>query len=369
MQSELEPLNASFYFARGKAYEALLKNNEAKADFEKTIVFSPKNGVAYVRLGVVCNKLGLYNDALYYLNHATGLDKRNKAAYPEKVITLQKLAKYEMALKSSDTALILIKDDPMIYHWRGIIYSSLNNDFEARKEFEKAIAKDKSLVDPRLELAKLLLRNGDSQGAMAQCNEIIKNDDRNTKAYYWRSKVYMASNDFPNAINDISRNILFEPSNPDNYMTRGQYYQKFANQHTNAISDFSKYIELNPDSADAYFARAKSYEEIRDFENAMSDYKKITVLLENDSKAFEASSLLKKAEDALYDLKREGIAPVITVVNPTPNLDSLEIRGTSNNLLISGKIKDESTIKYFAINGENIRPTPRKTEDWNLLQT
>ncbi len=136
----MEPSNPSFYFARGKAYEALYKNNEAKADFEKTTIFSPKYVDAYVKLGTICNKLGLYNDAIAYLIHATGLDRRNKAAYPEKVITLLNLAKYDQALKSSDTALILIKDSPMAYYWRGIIYSNLNNDFAARKEFEKAIA-------------------------------------------------------------------------------------------------------------------------------------------------------------------------------------------------------------------------------------
>ncbi len=142
----IEPSNPTFYFARGKAYEALFKNNEAKADFEKTTVFSPKNVDAYVKLGTICNKLGLYNDALVYLNHATGLDRRNKAAYPEKVITLLNLEKYDQALKSSDTALILIKDDPMTFYQRGLIYSKLNNDFSARKEFEKAIAKDKKHV-------------------------------------------------------------------------------------------------------------------------------------------------------------------------------------------------------------------------------
>jgi len=93
----------------GKANEALLRNNEAKADFEKAIVFSPKYTDAYVRLGAVCNKLGQYKEALVYLNHATGIDKRNKTAYPEKVTTLLELEKYDQALKSSDTALILIK--------------------------------------------------------------------------------------------------------------------------------------------------------------------------------------------------------------------------------------------------------------------
>jgi hypothetical protein len=58
-------------------------------------------------------------------------------------------------------------------------------------------------------------------------------------------------------------------------------------------------------------------------------------------------------------LKSETNPPEITVVNPVPVSDSLEIKGTSNNLLISGKIKDESIIKSFTINNEQINLTPK----------
>ncbi|MCX6333416.1 MAG: hypothetical protein NT092_03835, partial [Bacteroidia bacterium] len=324
----IEPSNAAYYFARGKAYDALYKNSEAKTDFEKAIVFSPKNVDAHVRLGAICNRIGQYEEALVVLNHATGMDKRSQSAYPEKVKTLFNLEKYDQALKASDTA-IIIKDNPMHYYWRGIIYTKLNNDFSARKEFEKCIAKDKKLIEPRLALADLLLKGGDNQGAMAQCNEILKTDDKNTAAYLLRSRVDTANIDFPNAINDISKNILIEPGNPDFYLIRGQYYQKF-NQHPNAINDFTKYISLNPNNPDAYFARAKSYKALLDDESltkAINDYNKITELSEFNQ---EARKMLKRAQDELYELNRENVSPEITVVNPTPVNETIEIRGDTN---------------------------------------
>lgn len=353
----VEPSNPDFYFARGEAYEKLFKNAEARTDYEKTIVFSPKNVDAYVRLGAVCNKMGQYEQALTYLNHATGLDKRNQEAYPEKVITLLNLQKYDQALRASDTA-IIIKDNPMNYYWRGLVYSKLNNDFSSRKEFEKAIAKDKKLVEPRLALAELLLKTGDSQSAMSQCNEVLKNDDRNTAAYLMRSKVYKASIDFPNAINDISKNILIEPGNPDFYLIRGQYYQEF-NQHTNAINDFTKYISLNANNPDAFFARAKSYEEIMNYEKAMDDYKKITELSEFNQ---EARKMLKDAQARLYELNRENVPPEITVVSPAPVNETIEIRGDNNVFLISGKIKDKSKVKSLVINNETVNPSEKNGE-------
>jgi tetratricopeptide (TPR) repeat protein len=353
----LEPSNADYYIARGETYEALLKNKEAKADFEKAIVFEPKNADAFVALGAVCNKMGDYASALGFLNRASHLDKRNSSVYPEKVLTLIGLEKYDQALRVSDSALI-IKDTPMNYYWRGIIYTKLNNDVFAMKELQKAISKDKQMPEPRLALAELLLKGNDSQGALDQCNELIKNNDRNTAAYVMRSKVYKKNLDYPSAINDISKDILIEPSNPDFYLFRGQCYQDF-NQHTNAINDFTKYISLNPNNPDAYFARAKSYEEIMNFDKAMEDYKKITVLSEFDPKAHK---MLKDAQDRLYELNRESDPPVVTVLNPAPVNDSIKTKGDSKIMLITGKINDKSKIKSFTINKEPVQIVEKKGE-------
>lgn len=346
---EAEPSNPEYYFARGKSYLSLLKYSDAKADFEKAIVFSPKDADAHISLGAVCNKMGNYSEALTHLNRASGLQKRNGAIYPEKVITLIGLEKYDDALRVSDTA-IIIKDNPMNYYYRGIIYTKLNNEVFARKEFQKAVSKNKKLAEPRLALAELLLKNHDPEGAMVQCNEILKNDERNASGYIMRSMVYKQNLDYVSAINDLSKSILIDPDNPDFYLLRGNCYQEF-NQHTNAINDYSKFITLNPNNPDAFFARAKSYEEILNYDKAMEDYTKITVLSEFDQ---QARKLLKEAQERLYELNREKDAPEITVVNPSPQNNLVELRGDNSTLLITGKIKDKSKMKSLSINNESV---------------
>jgi len=350
----MEPSNSDYYLERGKAYENLSKYAEAKADFEKAAIFSPKDADIVIRLGAVCNKTGKFDEALKLLNHASAMDKRNAKLYPEKIITLMGLERWDQALKVSDTALI-IKDTPMDYYYRGKIYRKLQNDVLAKKELEKSISKDKDLAAPRLELADLLVTSN-PQEAMNQCNVVIKNDDRNTDAYMTRSKVYKKNLDYPNAINDISKNILIDPKNPDFYLARGICYQEF-NQHTNAINDFSKYISLKADDPDAYFARAKSYEEILNFDKAMEDYNKITVLSEFDMKA---RKMLKDAQTRLYELNREKDPPEITLINPLPVKDTITIGGDKAGILISGTIKEKSKIKSFTINNEAIPFTQNK---------
>ena len=261
------------------------------------------------------------------------MDKRNATIYKEKVKTLIGLEKYTQALKVSDTALI-IKDTPMDYYYRGVIYRNMANEASAKKEFEKSISEDKKLPEPRLALADLLLATNPLE-SMNQCNEVIKNNDKNTDAYLMRSKVYKKNLDYPNAINDISKNILIDPANPIYYLFRGTCYQEF-NQHTNAINDFTKYISLKDSDPDGYFARAKSYEEIQNYDKAMADYAKITVLSEFDMKA---RKMLKDAQTRLYELNREAVAPEIAIISPLPVKDTIEIRGDKAAILLTGKIK------------------------------
>jgi tetratricopeptide (TPR) repeat protein len=359
-----EPSNPEYYYARGQAYEKLLKYNEAKADFEKSLVFAPKSVDAMVSLGAVCNKLGYYDDALKLLNHVSAIDKRNIKVYPEKVITLINLKKYDQALETSDTALV-IKETAMDYYWRGIIYRRLNNNALGEKELRKSISKDKKLAEPRIELADLLASSNPKE-AMEQCNEVIKNNDRNTDAYLARSRVFMKTLDYPSAINDISKTILIDPASPDFYFERGKCYQQF-NQHSNAINDFSKCISLQAalkkEDPEYYYARAKSYEEIMDYDKARADYNKITYLSKYDIKARE---MLELSQKRLYEINRETDPPVLTVVSPAPLKDTLEIKGDKTTLLISGTLRDKSKIKSFKINDENV-PLVEKNGEFDFL--
>jgi tetratricopeptide (TPR) repeat protein len=352
----LEPSNPDYYYARGQAYEKLLKYPEAKADYEKVIVFDPKNVDAIINLGAVCNKTNSFEEALRLLNRASGLDKRNIKIYPEKIYTLISLEKYDQALKVSDTTL-RIKEIPIVYYYRGIIYRELKNELLSKSEFEKAISKDRTLVIARLALANLLLTSNPME-AMSQCNQVIMFDDRNTEAYLLRSEIYKKNLDYPSAINDVSKNIMIDPTNPAFYLARGICYQEF-NQHTNAIADFTKYISLKADNPDAYFARAKSYEGIMSYDKAIADYAKIAVLSEFDMKA---QKMLKEAKARLYELNRESDPPEIVVVNPAPVKDTIEIRGDKPAILITGKIKDKSLIKSFSINNGAVSVTEKNGE-------
>lgn len=345
----LEPMNPDYYMARGQMYELLNKLPEAKADYEKALVFSPKNVDAMISLATVNNSLGNPVDALRSLHRAGKLESRNPKVFPQKVIALYSLGMYDQALATSDTA-IAIKDVPMDYYWRGRIYQSLKNQAKSVDSYEKAISKDKKLAPPRVALAGILMAS-DTKESMAQVNEVLKFNDRDTSAYLMRSRIYMKMLDPGNAINDISKCILIDPSNPAFYMRRGDYYQQLT-QYQNAINDYTKYISLKENDPKGYYRRATAYEGALNIEKALGDYTKITAIAKYDEKARE---LLDSANKRLYQLNSEKIAPEISLVSPLPVKDMVQVRGGKNELLVSGKITEKSKIKSFTINGKEVQ--------------
>ncbi len=343
---ELKPTDINLYIARGKILEEIDRYEEAYADYEKAKVFDPKEEDVLYLLGRVSNKMGKYEQALAHLNNASKIAKREAKIYPEKVKTLLALGMYEQALKVSDTAMMFREDDKN-YYQRGLVYEKLNNDVLARRDFEKAVSKNRSFADARLALANLLIRAGELDKAMEHCSEVIKNDDRNTEAYLTRSRICIAKLDYPSAINDVSRNILIEPENPRHYMNRGIYYQEF-NQHPNAINDFTKAISLNSSDPEFYFLRARSYEEIMNYEMATKDYSTITELSEFDMRA---RKLLSEAGERLYEINREAEPPGVQIVSPEVKGTTIEIKGDAEKLIVSGSITEKSPLKSLVING------------------
>ena len=121
-----------------------------------------------------------------YLQKAIKAEYRNGKLYTEKVVSLIGMELWDRALATSDTALQM-RDDAINYYYQGIIYQKKNDDSTARRQLEKAVTKDKSLSVARLELARVLIRQGDVNSALGQCNMVMQQDEKNVDAYLTRA--------------------------------------------------------------------------------------------------------------------------------------------------------------------------------------
>ena len=363
------PASTEGYLKRARAYELTGNYLRAYDDYRRANNFlSNDTGILY-NLGRMCNKLGasetaapgerikFYSEAVSYLQQAIRTEYRNGKLYTEKVVSLMGMELWDKALGASDTALQM-RDDAVTCYYQGIIYQKLNDDNTARRQLEKAVTKDKSLSPARLELARVLVRQGDLNSALGQCKMVMQQDEKNVDAYLTRALVYEARLDYPSAINDISTAILLEPANQKHYILRGTYYQKF-NQHIAAISDFTKALTLNQFLHEAYLLRAHSYEEVNDFEKASSDYARVIAMNEDGS---TAKRMMREANDRLFAINRESDSPEIFIDSPAIIGGSeIEVGLDKTSVLITGKISDKSMLAAFSINNVPVKFEGRGT--------
>ena len=363
------PSSAEGYLKRAMAYELTGNYGLAYDDYKRANNFiAHDTGILY-NLGRMCNKMAaaekttpderskFYSEAILYLQEAIKAEFRNGKFYTEKVVSLIGLELWDRALGTSDTALQM-RDDAINYYYQGIIYQKKNDDNTARRQLEKAVTKDKSLSVARLELARVLIRQGDLSSALGQCNMVMQQDGKNVGAYLTRALVYEAKLDYPSAINDISTAILLEPAGQEHYIRRGTYYQKF-NQHLAAINDFTKAIALDQYQAETYLLRAKSYEEVNDFGKAAADYARVITMNEEGS---NEKKMLQEANDRLFAINRETDSPEIFIESPTiVGGREIETGLDKKSLMITGRISDRSMLAEFSINNVPVRYEGRGT--------
>ena len=363
------PSSAEGYLKRAMVYELTGNYGLAYDDYKRANNFVPHDTGILYNLGRMCNKMGagekttpeernkFYSEAITYLQEAIRAEYRNGKFYTEKVVSLIGLELWDRALGTSDTALQM-RDDAINYYYQGIIYQKKNDDNTARRQLEKAVTKDKSLSVARLELARVLIRQGDVNSALGQCNMVMQQDAKNVDAYLTRALAYEARLDYPSAINDISTAILLEPAGQAHYVRRGTYYQKF-NQHLAAVSDFTKALAIDQYQPEVYLLRAKSYEEVNDFEKAAADYARVIAMNEEGS---SAKKMLSEANDRLFAINREPDSPEIFIETPTiVGGREIEVGFDKKSVMITGKISDKSLLAEFSINNVPVRYEGRGT--------
>jgi tetratricopeptide (TPR) repeat protein len=352
------PASPDGYVKRARAYELTANYGLAYDDYRRAANFVQDDSGILYNLGRMCNKLAssenttpeekdkYYLEAIAVLQKAIDAEYRNGKLYTEKVVSLIGLELWDKALGASDTA-IQMRDDAINYYYQGIIYQKMKDDNTARRQLEKAVTKDKSLSVARLELARVLIRQGDVNSAIGQCDMVISQDEKFVDAYLTRATAYEARLDYPSAINDISTAILLEPARKGHYVKRGIYYQDF-NQHLAAVNDFTKALALDQYQSEVYLLRAKSYEEINDFEKAGADYAKVIALSEDNS---PAKKLMAEANERLFIINRESNSPEIFIETPTIIAGrEIEVGIDHKSVLVTGRVNDKSLLAEFTIN-------------------
>ena len=121
--------------------------------------------------------------------------------------------------------------------------------------------------------------------AVADFNQAIRLDPKNSTAVRERGRLYMELGDLDRAFADYNEAIRLNPNDDRAYTNRGNIYQSRGN-YDQAIADHTRAIQIAPNFALAYFNRGVAYSSKGDYDRAIADYNQAIRLDPNDASAY-----------------------------------------------------------------------------------
>lgn len=341
---EMDPKFEKAYIARAVCYENINFKQEAIEDYKKALVFNPKDKTYYYHAGRLLTDLGKYAEADEMLRKALERDKGYAEALAVEVKVLFELRDYTYGLKVSQMALDNKKTAQTLYN-HAVMHDSLKNNIEAEKYYKSSKQADPKFIPAYVALALTQIELNKNEEAMKVCNDALVKDPNNTDVFFVKSLVHAAKKDFQNAINEITKVILTEPSIKA-YMQRASFYSVLG-QHHNSINDYSQVIRLDENNIYAHLNRAYASEQIQNFKAALSDYNKVATLANGDAKI---DDIVKQAKKKIFELNKESTKPEIELLSIKSDRNTIKIPSNKNEIVLKGIVRDASLIKNMTVN-------------------
>jgi len=226
---ELDPKRVESYLSLARFY--IVTNDTAKAEelFKRAITINPNLPLAHTEYGKFLIQSNRLPEAEAELNKAVEVaptDRPSRSVLAGYYLVSKQLDKAEQAYKG---LVALDPDKPESQAVLADFYAQINRTDDAIKVYQDLLAKSPDYMQGRYRLAEMLLMKGDTQGATAQVNEILKKDQSDRQALMLRARLRAQSGqnaDLKAAVEDLKEVLKQEPtSRPGLYFMAQTTYQ------------------------------------------------------------------------------------------------------------------------------------------------
>jgi tetratricopeptide (TPR) repeat protein len=111
---------------------------------------------------------------------------------------------------------------------------------------------------------------------LEELHDAIMREPDNSLLYRERGNAYIALDQYLNALNDLSRAVILEPS-AENFETRGIFLCK-AGMIPDGLIDLNRAIELDEGRTHSYLMRGRVYGKLQNYNQAIADLTKVIEL-------------------------------------------------------------------------------------------
>jgi tetratricopeptide (TPR) repeat protein len=299
---DAEASNYELFLAKGIALNLTGKFKEALVEFELAIRLCTENReeVAY-NIAQSFMQIGKHSHAIKYLMLAYEFNAENVLVLYDLALNYEKLDCQEKSIEYYQKYLEL---DPFAEHvWNnlGLIFTSVENSEKATEAFNFAIAINPHYFSAYYNKAELCIFNNDLTEAIDVYNELLLQDNSNTKALSDLGNCYEESGNYLEALKAYDRAITISCDCSDAWFGKGMVYFR-QKKYRPSISSFKKAVGFQPGNSDYWFMLGEAFSRYRKLDQAINAYSRAAELNPLDFEAWMACA------QVLFRKKRVGEA-------------------------------------------------------------
>lgn len=137
-------------------------------------------------------------------------------------------------------------------------------------------------VDLRLKKAEANINLSQYDYAAEEYSKVLKQDERNLAALYFRAYCYTQLRQYSMARADYDAFLAIQPEHLEAHLGLARVLQ-LLNRRADAVDELNRCVQMFPDSADAYAARAAYETQLKQYDAALYDWDEALRLRPNDA--------------------------------------------------------------------------------------
>lgn len=200
------------YIERGRRYLTAGNLDKASVEFRNALQIEPRNDEALYLNGRVAERRGNLREAVEYFQSAVDVDPKDVRARAGLAKLFVLAGAGQRALETVSPGLLERPDDPDLLAARAAALHELKDDFEARRDAERAVQLSPTNENAISVLAALDLRAGDTDRAVRLVHDAVAKVPDSIELHSILASVYLAAGQSQNAAEQMRQVIRLEPN-------------------------------------------------------------------------------------------------------------------------------------------------------------
>jgi len=286
-------------------------------NFKKAIEINDSNFDYHYNLGLAYIKIEEYDLAVTSFNKAIVLNARDFDVYQNLGLAFFNKGEFLKAAKAYKKAVMLNSNDPENFENAGAAYFSLKNYKDAIFYFKQAVKLEPRNSTYNYNLAYTYYKNENYELAEDFLISTLNYNRQNEDAYLLLGKVYLKQHDSLLAKDNFEKVLKINPDNEEalaaieeiNSKKKAKPKVESADEPEPVkVKEPGKKSKADEIEAENYFNSATELFENKEYEAALTEFRKTLALIKDHSKAVEKINAISKLLNEVRELYNKGLA-------------------------------------------------------------